>query len=112
MTVYERIRERRKYLKMSQEELAKKVGYADRSGIAWIEAGRIDLPQSKLEKIAAALQTTPSYLMGWLDEERNERLTAYKDALTEKLNRLDETDRARIEERIDTMLEGEKYHVD
>ena len=68
MTVYERIKKRRKELKMSQEKLAKMVGYSDRSGIAWVEAGRFDLPQSKLEKIAAALQTTPAYLMGWIDE--------------------------------------------
>ena len=69
MTVYDRIKQRRLEMKMSQEKLAEMVGYSDRSGIAWVEAGRIDLPQSKLEKIADALNTTPAYLMGWVDDE-------------------------------------------
>ncbi|WP_462335354.1 helix-turn-helix domain-containing protein [Fusobacterium varium] len=61
----DRIRERRKELKMSQEELAKLAGYTDRSTISRIEKGLIDLSESKIITIASALKTTPSFLVGW-----------------------------------------------
>lgn len=67
--LYKRIRARREELKMSQEELAKKLGYKSRSSINKIELGENDLPQSKIMAFAKALGTTPSYLMGWQDEE-------------------------------------------
>ena len=44
LKMYERIKELRKQNNWTQEELAQKVGYTDRSAIAKIEAGRIDLP--------------------------------------------------------------------
>ena len=62
-----RIRELRKKNKLTQEELALKVGYTSRSSINKIEKGIVDLPQSKIAEIAEALGTTPAYLMGWED---------------------------------------------
>lgn len=64
LDLYKNIKARRKELKMSQEELAFKVGYTNRSTIATIESGKIDLPQSKIKQLADALQTTPGDLMG------------------------------------------------
>ena len=46
-------------------EAAKKLGYKSRSTIAKIEKGENDITQSKIAAFADALQTTPSYLMGW-----------------------------------------------
>lgn len=63
--LYERIRERRRELGYSQEYLAKKLGYKSRSSINKIEKGLADIPQSKIQKFADALHTTPAYLMGW-----------------------------------------------
>ena len=60
-----RIRDLRIAAGLSQDELAKKIGYTDRSTIAKIETGKVDLTQSKLVAFANALNTTPSYLMGW-----------------------------------------------
>ena len=71
MTIGERIKQRREELGLSQDELARLVGYKSRSSINKIELGFRDLTQSKIKKIADALQTTPSYIMGWLDEEKN-----------------------------------------
>lgn len=68
MGLYERIKNRREELKMTQEELAIKMGYKSRSTIAKIESGANDIPQSKIKDFAEALQTTPSYLMGWTDD--------------------------------------------
>lgn len=65
LEAYKRIRELRISAGLSQDELAKKTGYNDRSSIAKIEAGKVDLTQSKLVAFADALNTTPGYLMGW-----------------------------------------------
>lgn len=68
MTVGDRIKQKRIELNLSQDELAKKVGYKSRSSIQKIESAR-NLPLPKVEKMALALECTPSYLMGWEDEE-------------------------------------------
>lgn len=65
MTIGNRIRHRRKELNMSQDELAKKLGYQSRSSINKIEKDLRNLTQSKIKAIADALNTTPCYIMGW-----------------------------------------------
>ena len=50
-------------MNLSQETLAGKVGYSDKTAIAKIEAGKVDLPQSKIIAFATALNTTTSYLL-------------------------------------------------
>lgn len=68
MTIGERIRSRREQLNMSQDELAKKIGYKSRSSINKFETSR-SLPLDKVEIVAKALDCSPSYLMGWMDED-------------------------------------------
>ena len=68
MTIGERIRNRREQLNMSQDELAKKIGYKSRSSINKFETSR-NLPLDKVELVAKALDCPPSYLMGWTDDE-------------------------------------------
>lgn len=68
LDVYKRIRELRVAAGLSQEELAKRTGYTDRSSIAKIEAGKVDLTQSKIVAFAKALDTTTSYLMSGMSE--------------------------------------------
>ena len=68
-TVGYRILQRRKELDLTQEELARRMGYKSKSTINKIEMGINDIPQSKIMKFAEVLATTPSFLMGWDDEE-------------------------------------------
>lgn len=70
LKLYGNIKKEREEKGISQSELAKKVGYSDRSMIAKIENGKVDLSQSKIEAIAKALGTTSASLMGW-DEQKN-----------------------------------------
>lgn len=63
-TIYERIRDRRKELGLTVEELADKMGYKDKSSISKIENGKADIPQSKVVAFARALETTTAYLIG------------------------------------------------
>ena len=69
----ENIRKRRIELKMTQEELAIRVGYKSKSAINKIEQGVNDVQQSKIEQFANALNTSPSVLMGWIDENTGKK---------------------------------------
>lgn len=61
--VYDKIRQLRIANGLTQEELALAVGYTDRSSVAKIELGKVDLPLSKVAAIAQALHTTPKELL-------------------------------------------------
>lgn len=81
MTIGDRIKLRREELRLSQDELAKKLGYKSRSSLNKIELNQRDLPQSKIKAIADALSTTPSYIMGWEEnsnEQKNGRNSGYQ----------------------------------
>ena len=65
LTIGSRIRNRREELNLSQDELAKRLGYKSRSSINKIELDQRNLTQSKIKAIADALETTPAYIMGW-----------------------------------------------
>lgn len=67
MNIRDRIRNRRLALNMTQEELAKKLGYKSKGSITKIESGYQNLTQPKIEAMAKALDTSPAYLMGWED---------------------------------------------
>lgn len=70
MTIGQRIKERREELDITQDELAKRLGYKSRSSINKIELDIYNLKQSKIKAIADALQTTPGYIMGWNDTDQ------------------------------------------
>ena len=64
MSLGANIKKRRYELHMSQQELADALGYKTRSTIAKIESGENDVSQKKLIKIAEALNTTVTALIG------------------------------------------------
>lgn len=66
--IYKNIRALRQALRLTQGELAKKTGYSDKSMIARIENGKVDLPLSKVDAFAKALHVAPSDLMGWEED--------------------------------------------
>ena len=68
-----KIKSLREVKKLSQSELATLVGYKDKTAIAKVEAGKVDLPQSKISAFAKALNTTTSYLFS--DDVNEEPLT-------------------------------------
>ena len=76
MNVGERIKQKRIELNMSQDELAKKVGYKSRSSIQKIESSR-DLPLRKVSKMAHALGCSEAHLMGW-EELQDVLIDSYK----------------------------------
>ena len=69
MNIGKRIKQRRKELGMSADKLGEILG-KDRSTIFRYEKGDIEnLPLDILQPIAKALNTTPTYLMGWEDKK-------------------------------------------
>ena len=77
MNVGERIKQRRKSMKMSADQLAERVGVS-RSTIFRYEKGDIEkLPTNKLTDIAEILQTTPAYLMGWDTDDEKKLISMY-----------------------------------
>jgi len=68
MTIGNRIKNRRKELAMTAEELADIIGKS-RATVYRYENGDIEnMPTNVLEPLATALYTTPAYLMGWTDD--------------------------------------------
>lgn len=99
------IRKFREACGYSQTELAEKLGIKKQTLFKYEHSIVTNVPLDMVEKIAAALSIDPAVLTGWSRSPE----TRYMEYL-KKLARLDAEDRARIDERIDIMLEDEKYH--
>lgn len=97
-----RIKQRRKELRMSADDLGKRLG-KDRSTIYRYENGDIEnLPLDILSPIAAALDTTPQYLMGWEDAEKEN--PANNDGISEKRKELIDFARSVPEDKAEMIL--------
>jgi transcriptional regulator with XRE-family HTH domain len=80
--LYKNIKLLREKLGMSQDELALLTGYTNRSSIAKIEKGIVDLSRTKIELFAKALNVSPGELMGWEENSSEQDIST----LTEKKN--------------------------
>lgn len=70
------IKQKREELGLSQEELARILGYKHKSSINKIELGLADVPRTKVPAFAKALGMTPVELSGW-SEKRIESSFSY-----------------------------------
>lgn len=82
MTIGEKIKARRTELMLSQRDLCEKMGYSNHSTIGKIEAGKVDIPQSRIVQFAEVLGVSVAYLMGWDQEEKEQPINL--DGLSEK----------------------------
>ena len=71
--LFNNIRYYRELRGFTQDELAQKVGYSNRSAIARIERGDLDLPYSKILALAKALNVTLGQL---IDSKYGKEVTA------------------------------------
>lgn len=113
LDLYSNIRKFRKEKNMSQQKLAELTGYTDRSSIARIEKGEIDLPQSKIFLFAKALGVDAGTLYGNSDEWNDEVIL---DKETKELVRLyvqlSEQHRFFIKGQIVGLLQSDEYKKD
>ena len=79
MTIGERIKWMRTVRGWSQYELAVKMGYQDRSAISLVETNKRGIDAELIVKYAEVLGVTPTYLLGWEDDnlDENERELLY-----------------------------------
>ena len=80
--LYKNIKELRVQNHWTQEELARRMGYTDRSMIAKIESGKVDLARSKIIEFAKVFNIPPGDLMGgedeWAGEVKDENAPVFK----------------------------------
>lgn len=81
ITIADRIKEVRTSKHVSQTDLARKAGYSDKSAISKIEHSGDNITIKQVKRIAAALNITPSYLMGW-DSDSSEAIDKITDSLS------------------------------
>ena len=100
MTTGERIRQLRIDHQMTQEELGAKVG-VQKAAIYKYENGLVvNLKRSVIEKLALALDTTPTYLMGMEDNDVSDSLSSERTVILTMLRESEARDQARISEMI------------
>ena len=112
MSIGTRIMNRRKELGMTQDDLAKKMGYKSRSTINKIEMGINDISQSKVVMFSKVLDTTIAYLMGWDEEESiTEEIKKDNDITTDIIVRMRiDNDFLSVVETLNT-LDEEKFEL-
>lgn len=89
MNIGERIKSRRIELGMTQDELAKKMGYKHKSTVCKVETTEQNLTADRVREFADALETTPAYLMGWDTSVKNPKLDLIIEMAEKKPNIID-----------------------
>ena len=119
MTIGDRIKVRRTELKLSQRELCQKMGYSNHSTIGKIEAGKVDIPQSRVVQFSEVLGVSIAYLMGWEEEiaqnpvgtaERHTEILKDEDfvGMYDDFKTLDKKERKRVSDLVHSLADAKK----
>ncbi|MGN0567118.1 MAG: LexA family protein [Acutalibacteraceae bacterium] len=82
MSIGKNIKNRRKELDLTQEDIAKRIGVSKQT-VQKYESGVIaNIPSDKIEMVAELLKTTPAKLMGWEEPDRYLPPTITDDVVT------------------------------
>lgn len=82
--LYRNIRALRLQMGLTQTDVANKLGYKDRSMVAKIEAGKVDITVEKVQAFAYLFQVAPVDLMGWKDDNALTAITTIYNSLNEE----------------------------
>lgn len=96
---------------MSQDELATKLGYVNRSSINKIEVGRSDMPRSKIELASKILGVSPLELFRnepIEDEVIEEMVDDYLLEIEQKTKGLSEQNRIRLMAYLDALVDSQE----
>lgn len=74
LELYKNIKKYRLLNKMSQEDLAKRMGYSDKSMISKIENNKVDLSLSNIIAFAQIFDVDAQDLMGFINESGEEKM--------------------------------------
>lgn len=78
MSTGEIIKNLRRRNKMTQEELAKKLGFQTKSAVSKIEKDQRDVSQTTIAKLSQIFGVSPSYILGLAETEENDFLDPEK----------------------------------
>ena len=109
MILYDNIKKYRLEANLTQEQLAYLTGYGDRSSIAKIEKGLVDISQSKLELFAKVLHVTPGQLMGTTEADTTPTLTASETTLLSNYRQLNEEGQEKVSEYTSDLVASGRY---
>jgi transcriptional regulator with XRE-family HTH domain len=101
-----KLRERRLELGMTQEQLAHKIGYKDKTAINKIELDKNDVNQKNLIRLSEALGVSPSYFIDDVEHESNTPEIVNKYA--QKLSELSPSMQDNVMKYIDFLIKQEK----
>lgn len=121
MTMGDYIKQLREERQLTQEELGRLVG-VNRDAVSKWEKGRVEnIKRSTIKRLSEVFGVSPVRLMCFDDlreEPKPEMCDLFNEcrsedvyAMVDKLLMLDEYDRVRVRERIETLLEQDKYRV-
>ena len=107
----ERVKQRRLELGLTQDELAKRMGYKSKSTINKIEKDINDVSQSKMVELARALSCDVSYFIYGNEETPEEaqqrRLMIYASLITKKYAKLTEQNKKIVDNLVDSLLKSQ-----
>ena len=114
MTKGERIIKLREKRGLSQVELADSIGVSKQTMYKYENDIITNIPSDKIELMAQSLRSTPSYIMGWEDEEGNVTLgedidrQTKKSTVEEAFNLLNPDHQKAVLDLMQTLLAAEK----
>ena len=104
-----RIKERRKEMNLTYEDIAKETGLST-STLLRYENGRIkNIPADKIELLAQALKISPSHLMGWDVDLERETLNENEELLLSSFRELNNQGKNKVIDYINDMLKINEY---
>ena len=114
MTLGERVKMLRQKVGLTQEELAKEIGYSTKTSISKIENDILDINQSTTIALARALKTTPSVIMGWEEVEENVTIqnTPQEEALLSNYRQLNTDGQKKVDGYAEDLVKGGLYPAD
>lgn len=88
MSIGQRIKQKRLEKNITQEQLAKMLHTTKQTIYKYENEIVNNIPSLRLEQIAVALGVTPSYLMGWEDEQKT--ISPKKQMLINEIEKIDD----------------------
>lgn len=113
MNIGERIKNRRKELELSVDDVADKLG-KNRATVYRYESSDIEnLPITILEPLSRILKTTPDYLMGWITEKelpnKEQSITDKEKELLSYYNQLNDLGKDKLINDAEDLTHNTKY---
>lgn len=110
MTVADRIKQKRIELGYTQLEIAKKIGLETKAAICKIEKQGDDVSLRNVEKLARALNCSPTYLLGWDSEDLPQNIDLYEHSLLRDYNCLTDINKENVIKYVEFLVHQQRIN--